>query len=57
MYTFNQEQIKTIQTHAIEYLGQVMKYKDLCTSLEIPYLKQTKLKDTHRIFKLQRVSV
>ena len=45
MYTFNQEQIKTIQTHAIEYLGQAMKYKDLCNSLEIPYLKQTKLKD------------
>ena len=42
MYSFNQEEISTIQAKALNHLGQPMKYKELCTELNIPYFQQAK---------------
>lgn len=44
MYSFNNEQIKSIQSNAINHLGQPMKYKQLCEILNIPYVRATDLK-------------
>ena len=44
MYSFNEEQIKSIQAKALEHLGQPMKYKQLCENLAIPYIRATDLK-------------
>lgn len=44
MYSFNEEQIKSIQSKALNYLGQPMKYKQLCENLAIPYIRATDLK-------------
>ena len=44
MYSFNEEQIKSIQSKALNYLGQPMKYKQLCENLSIPYIRATDLK-------------
>ena len=41
MYSFNEEQIKSIQAKALEHLGQPMKYKQLCENLDIPYIRAT----------------
>ena len=45
MYSFTKEQIKSIQSKALNCLGQPMKYKELCEKLDVPYIRQTKLKN------------
>ena len=62
MYSFNQEEISTIQTKALNHLGQPMKYKELCTELNIPYFQQAKtrqkqLRDLQTILEIQETQI
>ena len=62
MYSFNQEEISTIQTKALNHLGQPMKYKELCTELNIPYFQQAKtrhkqLRDLQTILEIQGIQI
>lgn len=62
MYSFNQEEISTIQTKALNHLGQPMKYKELCTELNIPYFQQAKtrqkqLRDLQTILEIQEIQI
>lgn len=62
MYSFNQEEISTIQAKALNHLGQPMKYKELCTELNIPYFQQAKtrqkqLRDLQTILEIQETQI
>ena len=62
MYSFNQEEISTIQAKALNHLGQPMKYKELCTELNIPYFQQAKtrqkqLRDLQTILETQETQI
>ena len=62
MYSFNQEEISTIQAKALNHLGQPMKYKELCTELNIPYFQQAKtrqkqLRDLQTILEIQETKI
>ena len=62
MYSFNQEEISTIQAKALNHLGQPMKYKELCTELNIPYFQQAKtrqkqLRDLQTILEMQETQI
>ena len=62
MYSFNQEEISTIQARALNHLGQPMKYKELCTELNIPYFQQAKtrqkqLRDLQTILEIQETQI
>lgn len=62
MYSFNQEEISTIQAKALNHLGQPMKYKELCTELNIPYFQQAKtrqkqLRDLQTILEIQGTQI
>ena len=62
MYSFNQEEISTIQAKALNHLGQPMKYKELCTKLNIPYFQQAKtrqkqLRDLQTILEIQETQI
>lgn len=62
MYSFNEEQIKSIQSKAFNYLGQSMKYKQLCENLDIPYIRATDLKkkqlrDLQTILEIQSTTI
>ena len=62
MYSFNKEQIKSIQVKAINCLGQPMKYKEICEKLEIPYQKQTdskrkQLRDLQTVLEIQGTQI
>lgn len=62
MYSFNQEEISTIQAKALNRLGQPMKYKELCTELNIPYFQQAKtrqkqLRDLQTILEIQETQI
>ena len=62
MYSFNQEEISTIQAKALNHLGQPMKYKELCTELNIPYFRQAKtrqkqLRDLQTILEIQETQI
>ena len=62
MYSFNQEEISTIQAKALSHLGQPMKYKELCTELNIPYFQQAKtrqkqLRDLQTILEIQETQI
>ena len=62
MYSFNQKEIATIQTNALNCLGQPMKYKELCTKLNIPYFQQAKtrqkqLRDLQTILEIQGTQI
>lgn len=62
MYSFNQEEISTIQTKALNHLGRPMKYKELCTELNIPYFQQAKtrqkqLRDLQTILEIQETQI
>lgn len=62
MYSFNQEEISTIQAKALNHLGQPMKYKELCTELNIPYFQQAKtrqkqLRDLQTVLEIQETQI
>ena len=62
MYSFNQEEISTIQAKALNHLGQPMKYKELCTELNIPYFQQAKtrqkqFRDLQTILEIQETQI
>ena len=62
MYSFNQEEISTIQAKALNHLGRPMKYKELCTELNIPYFQQAKtrqkqLRDLQTILEIQETQI
>lgn len=62
MYSFEKEQIKIIQQKALECLGQTMKYKELCSKLELPYAAQSKSKakqlhDLQTIIEIQETNI
>ena len=62
MYSFNQEEISTIQAKALNHLGQPMKYKELCTELNIPYFQQAKTRqkqlcDLQTILEIQETQI
>ena len=62
MYSFNQEEISAIQAKALNHLGQPMKYKELCTELNIPYFQQAKtrqkqLRDLQTILEIQETQI
>lgn len=62
MYSFNQEEISTIQAKALNHLGRPMKYKELCTELNIPYFQQAKtrqkqLRDLQTILEIQGTQI
>ena len=62
MYSFNQEEISTIQTKALNHRGLPMKYKELCTELNIPYFQQAKtrqkqLRDLQTILEIQETQI
>lgn len=62
MYSFNTEEIKSIQTAAIDHLGKPMKYKELCENLNIPYIRATNLKakqirDLQTILEIQSTTI
>ena len=62
MYSFNQEEISTIQAKALNHLGQPIKYKELCTELNIPYFQQAKtrqkqLRDLQTILEIQETQI
>ena len=62
MYSFNQEETSTIQAKALNHLGQPMKYKELCTELNIPYFQQAKtrqkqLRDLQTILEIQETQI
>ena len=62
MCSFNQEEISTIQAKALNHLGQPMKYKELCTELNIPYFQQAKtrqkqLRDLQTILEIQETQI
>ena len=62
MYSFNQEEVSTIQAKALNHLGQPMKYKELCTELNIPYFQQAKtrqkqLRDLQTILEIQETQI
>ena len=57
MYSFTKEQIESIQSKALNYLGQPMKYKELCEKLDVPYIRQTKLKNNQKLAKQCKASI
>ena len=62
MYSFEKEQIEIIKQKALECLGQAMKYKELCSKLELPYAAQSKSKakqlhDLQTIIEIQETNI